>query len=75
MTADRIKKDAELLYKNTTALSEEAELMFDRVRNTEGEFKNLFEKTKSNNTLVNEAKEKVSFYKQISQLQNKKCST
>ncbi|XP_018564354.1 laminin subunit gamma-1-like isoform X1 [Anoplophora glabripennis] len=59
MTAERIKQDAEVLYKNTTALSEEAELMFDRVRNTEGEFKNLFEKTKSNNTLVNQAKEKV----------------
>ncbi|KAJ8928617.1 hypothetical protein NQ314_018796 [Rhamnusium bicolor] len=57
--ADNIKNEAELLYKNTTALSEEAELMFDRVQNTEGEFKNLLEKAKSNNTLVNEAKEKV----------------
>ncbi|KAJ8915786.1 hypothetical protein NQ315_004598 [Exocentrus adspersus] len=58
-TADRVKQDAEQLYKNLTGLSEEAELMFDRVRNTEGEFKSLLEKTKSNTTLVNEAKEKV----------------
>ncbi|KAJ8934790.1 hypothetical protein NQ318_023168, partial [Aromia moschata] len=56
---ENIKSDARLLYKNTTALSEETELMFDRVQNTEGEYINLLEKTKSNNTLVNEAKEKV----------------
>ncbi|XP_060520343.1 laminin subunit gamma-1-like isoform X2 [Cylas formicarius] len=57
--AERIKEDAEDLYRNTTFLSDEAGLMYDRVLNTEGELKNLLEKSKSNESLVNEAKEKV----------------
>ncbi|CAG9855702.1 unnamed protein product [Phyllotreta striolata] len=57
--ADNIKHESELLYKNSTALVEEAGLMFDRVQNTDGELKSLVENTKSNTSLVNEAKEKV----------------
>lgn len=57
--ADNVKHESELLYKNATALVEEAGLMYDRVQNTEGELKSLVEKTRSNTSLVNEAKEKV----------------
>ncbi|XP_074027988.1 laminin subunit gamma-1 isoform X2 [Leptinotarsa decemlineata] len=59
LKADQIKSEAELLFKNTTALGQEAGLMFDRVQNTEGELKNLLDKFKSNTSLVNDAKEKV----------------
>ncbi|XP_056648982.1 laminin subunit gamma-1-like isoform X1 [Diorhabda sublineata] len=57
--AEGVKRESELLFKNSTLLSEEAALMFDRVQNTEGELKNLIEKTRSNTSLINEAKEKV----------------
>ncbi|XP_050515738.1 laminin subunit gamma-1-like isoform X1 [Diabrotica virgifera virgifera] len=57
--ACEIKHESELLYKNSTALVEEAGLMFDRVQNTEGELKILVQKTKSNTSLINEVKEKV----------------
>ncbi|CAH1999429.1 unnamed protein product [Acanthoscelides obtectus] len=57
--AEQIKMEAEQLFLNTTSLSEEADLMFDRVLNTEGELKNLLEQTRSNESLVEEAKEKV----------------
>lgn len=60
--ADNVKHESELLYKNATALVEEAGLMYDRVQNTEGELKSLVEKTRSNTSLVNEAKEKVRNY-------------
>lgn len=57
--AGKIKTEAEDLHKNTTFLSDEAGLMYDRVLNTEGELKNLLEKASSNDSLVSEAKEKV----------------
>ncbi|KAG5898178.1 hypothetical protein JTB14_013222 [Gonioctena quinquepunctata] len=59
LKADQIKLEAEILFKNTTALGEESGLMFDRVQNTEGELKNLLDKFRSNTSLVNDAKEKV----------------
>lgn len=58
-TAFKIKKDAEMLHQNATNLGNEANLMFDRVRNTEGRLSTLLEITKSNDTLITEAKEKV----------------
>lgn len=57
--AKQVKQEAKILFKNTTALREEAGLMFDRVQNTEGQLKNLLEKTKSNESLVHEAADKV----------------
>ncbi|XP_050312326.1 laminin subunit gamma-1-like isoform X2 [Anthonomus grandis grandis] len=55
----KVKQEAELLQKNTTFLADEAGFMFDRVLNTEAELKNLVDKSRSNGTLVQEAKEKV----------------
>lgn len=57
----QIKSEAEDLRQNTTFLSDEAGLMFDRVLNTEAELKNLLEKSRSNSTLVHDAKEKVMY--------------
>lgn len=57
--AKQVKQEAQVLFKNTTTLREEAGLMFDRVQNTEGHLKNLLEKTQSNESLVQEAAEKV----------------
>lgn len=57
--AEQMKLEAETLYKNTSWLGEEAGLMFDRVLNTEGELKNLLQQTRSNDSLVGEAKERV----------------
>lgn len=59
LETEQAKVESEHLLKNTTTLSNEAGLMFDRVQNTDGEFKNLLEKHKSNESLVNEAREKV----------------
>ncbi|CAH0546889.1 unnamed protein product [Brassicogethes aeneus] len=55
----KIKNSAEVLYQNASDLGNEANLMFDRVTNTEGRLKNLMEITRSNDTLINDAKEKV----------------
>ncbi|KAF7284665.1 hypothetical protein GWI33_021849 [Rhynchophorus ferrugineus] len=57
--AESIKTEAEGLFKNATQLNDEVGLMYDRVLHSEGEFKNLVDKARSNETLVNEAKEKV----------------
>ncbi|XP_030761845.1 laminin subunit gamma-1-like isoform X2 [Sitophilus oryzae] len=57
--AENIKTEAEDLFKNTSRLSEEAGLMYDRVLHSEGELKNLLDKARSNDSLLNEAKEKV----------------
>lgn len=57
---EQAKIEAELLYKNTSNLLNEAGLMYDRVQNTDGELKSLLEKQRSNESLVNEAREKVS---------------
>lgn len=56
----QIKMEAEDLRKNTTFLKDEAGFMYDRVLNTEAELKNLWDKARSNSTLVHDAKEKVS---------------
>lgn len=56
---EQAKVEAQLLFKNSTNLRNEAGLMYDRVQNTDGELKNLVEKHKSNESLVNEAREKV----------------
>lgn len=56
----QIKSEAEDLRKNTTFLKDEAGFMYDRVLNTEAELKNLWDKARSNSTLVHDAKEKVS---------------
>lgn len=55
----QIKNEAEDLRKNTTFLKDEAGFMYDRVLNTEAELKNLWDKARSNSTLVHDAKEKV----------------
>ncbi|XP_066151126.1 laminin subunit gamma-1-like isoform X1 [Euwallacea fornicatus] len=56
---EKIKSEAEDLNTNSTFLRDEAGFMYDRVFNTEAELKNLWEKARSNNTLVHDAKEKV----------------
>lgn len=56
---EQAQMEAELLFRNTTSLRNEAGLMYDRVQNTDGELKSLLEKHKSNESLVNEARDKV----------------
>lgn len=58
--AENIKNDAEILFKNASVLGEEAILMSGRVSNTKSEFNTLLDQTRSNDTLIQQAKEKVS---------------
>lgn len=58
--AENIKNDADLLYKNATNLNGEADLMAGRVEATEASLKTLLHETKSNDTLIHQAKDKVS---------------
>ncbi|KAJ3635456.1 hypothetical protein MTP99_008363 [Tenebrio molitor] len=57
--AENIKNDADLLYKNATNLNAEADLMAGRVEATEASLKTLLHETKSNDTLIHQAKDKV----------------
>ncbi|XP_063925380.1 laminin subunit gamma-1 isoform X2 [Zophobas morio] len=59
INAEGLKNDADLLYQNATKLNEEAELMAGRVEATGGALKTLLQETKTNETLINHAKEKV----------------
>ncbi|KAF5279078.1 hypothetical protein FQA39_LY05756 [Lamprigera yunnana] len=58
-TAQKIRNEAEFLHQNATNLKREAGFMSDRVGNTESEFEKLFAQTLSNETLINEAKDKI----------------
>ncbi|KAJ3663785.1 hypothetical protein Zmor_008012 [Zophobas morio] len=58
INAEGLKNDADLLYQNATKLNEEAELMAGRVEATGGALKTLLQETKTNETLINHAKEK-----------------
>ncbi|KAJ8928497.1 hypothetical protein NQ314_018944, partial [Rhamnusium bicolor] len=57
--AEKVKIEAKLLLKNTTALTEEAEIMKDRVQDTEEKLEELLQISGTNVTLINVAKDKV----------------
>lgn len=57
--AEVLKNEATALKQNASALKNEAVLMFDRVLDTENELKNLLDQTQNNNSIVEQAKEKV----------------
>ncbi|XP_044268909.1 laminin subunit gamma-1 isoform X1 [Tribolium madens] len=57
--AESIKNDADLLFQNASGLNEEADLMADRVEATQSALRTLIQETRSNDTLINQAKEKV----------------
>lgn len=57
---DKIAKQAELLRENATGLNDEANEMSVRVEDTENKLNEFFERTKSNDSLINAAKEAVS---------------
>lgn len=58
--AANIKNDADLLYQNATNLNVEAELMGERVQATKVALKTLLDETRSNDSFIHQAKEKVS---------------
>lgn len=51
--------ETDRLFKNATSLYNEADLMADRVQNTEIEFEELLKQIENNGTLLKEAKDKV----------------
>ncbi|RZC40648.1 laminin subunit gamma-1, partial [Asbolus verrucosus] len=55
--AENIKNDAKVLSNNATGLNAEAELMAERVQVTEYDLKTLIDQTRSNDTLIHQAKE------------------
>lgn len=57
--AEKVKMEAVLLLKNTSDLIDQADLMQDRVSDTEDKLENLLHKTGTNVSLINEAKDKV----------------
>ncbi|XP_018318768.1 laminin subunit gamma-1 isoform X2 [Agrilus planipennis] len=57
--AQQIKAEAEQLYQNATGFKQEANLMADRVDNTDMEYQELYKQTRSNESLIGEAKDKV----------------
>lgn len=57
--AETISQEVNHLNRNATKLKEEAGLMADRVSNTEINFNELLDLVHNNNSLINEAKEKV----------------
>ncbi|KAF5273327.1 hypothetical protein FQR65_LT04750 [Abscondita terminalis] len=58
-TAQKIRNEAEFLHQNASGLKNEAGLMAHRLQNTETEFEKLLGQTVSNETLINEAKDKI----------------
>lgn len=58
--AENIKNDADLLFQNASGLNEEADLMAERVDATQAALRTLIQETRSNDTLIIQAKEKVS---------------
>lgn len=58
-SAQNIRNEAESLYQNATGLKQEAGLMAGRLEHTELEFDELLAQTANNETLINEAKDKV----------------
>lgn len=60
--AASIKNDADLLYQNATNLNVEAELMGERVQVTKIALKTLLDETRSNDSFIHQAKEKVCKY-------------
>lgn len=57
---DKIAKESHLLRDNATALNKEAEDMSVRVQETENKLNDIFERAKTNDSLINAAKEAVS---------------
>ena len=54
--------ETDRLFKNATDLYNEADLMADRVQNTEIEFEELLKQIENNGTLLKEAKDKVRWW-------------
>lgn len=59
---DKVAKEAEILRDNATILNNEAVDMNDRVQETEMKLNKFFEWTKTNDSLINAAKEAVSTF-------------
>lgn len=57
---DKIAKESHLLRDNATTLNKEAEDMSVRVQETENKLNDIFERAKTNDSLINAAKEAVS---------------
>lgn len=58
--AEKLKDEAIVLGRNATLLGEDAQLLGEKVNVTEIQLNNLLDWTKTNTSLINEAKDKVS---------------